>query len=622
MHAADAFALSLRDDLLAGAVQGGLLVLAVWLACHGPAVLGLRGRVAGRIPPAVQAWLWWLACARLIVALLPIPAVSLPFLPADTGAVISGMPVSTSPAAIAIAQVPERRPAGEVAGPAPAPVSWVTALLALWFVGIALHAARVGGEYVHVRRIVRRSAPASVESTRAANRVAARFGMVRVPEVRSSADIATPQTLGVRRPIVLLPADADAALSSSERAMVLAHELMHVRRRDVALGWVPAVAERLFFFHPLARLAAREYLVAREAACDAGAIEALGIAPARYGEMLVAIGVHRPVASFAASSGAWSSSSLKRRLEMLQYSRRQRVSTFARWSFAVAACACLMPFQLVARPAGWESPGPSMEMTKEMAPQTTRAVGPPPAASAPARTATAVQSAETDPALAVTYKTRQITFSGNAVSGAAAAAAMPPLERRAAAGVDAPERNVAAGLQARFDAQDTAAAAEAGRRREAEMSAMLERLARRVEGLPQGHADRARAEAEVEGLRRALSELQSDDVHRAIRETVEAASREAAAAQQVERELGPEIERALEALARETNGLVEERAELELERQREMKLRTDEATAELSRSRDELLRQIAQLKTDQEALRRQQQELQRELERLRAEMKK
>ena len=34
---------------------------------------------------------------------------------------------------------------------------------------------------------------------------------------------------------------------------------------------------------------------------------------------------------------------------MLQHARRQRLSTFARWSFAAAACACLMPFQLVAR---------------------------------------------------------------------------------------------------------------------------------------------------------------------------------------------------------------------------------------------------------------------------------
>lgn len=34
---------------------------------------------------------------------------------------------------------------------------------------------------------------------------------------------------------------------------------------------------------------------------------------------------------------------------MLQHARRQRLSTFARWSFAAAACACLVPFQLVAR---------------------------------------------------------------------------------------------------------------------------------------------------------------------------------------------------------------------------------------------------------------------------------
>ena len=35
--------------------------------------------------------------------------------------------------------------------------------------------------------------------------------------------------------------------------MALAHELMHVRRRDVLLGCLPALAERLYFFHPLVR---------------------------------------------------------------------------------------------------------------------------------------------------------------------------------------------------------------------------------------------------------------------------------------------------------------------------------------------------------------------------------
>ena len=75
--------------------------------------------------------------------------------------------------------------------------------------------------------------------------------------------------------------------------MALAHELMHVRRRDVLLGCIPALAERLYFFHPLARLAAREYVIAREAACDAAVVRALDVPADDYGRLLLRLGVTR-----------------------------------------------------------------------------------------------------------------------------------------------------------------------------------------------------------------------------------------------------------------------------------------------------------------------------------------
>lgn len=567
MDAVDALAVAMGSRLMAGAIQGGLLVVAGWLLC----------RCVPRIAPSLQAWVWWLACLRLLAGLLPIPAMPLPVLPPPAAAVRVAPPVTISESIPARAIAPA--PAAAIPAASPAPVSWITLLMALWALAVVLHAARLLVEYVRVRRVVRDSTPASDASRHLAASVAARLGMASVPEIRSSTCVTAPQTLGAKRPIVVLPADADAALPESERAMVLAHELMHVRRRDVALGWVPAIAERLFFFHPLARVAAREYLIAREAACDAGAIEALGIAPARYGEMLVAIGLHRRT-SFAAASGAWSSSSLKRRLEMLQYARRRRVSPVARWSFAIAASVCLMPFQLVARPAAQEGP-------------------------------------------------RGVQARGQNVVGG--------LQERevVAAGRD-PRPVVAAGLQARPNAQDTAAAREVERRR-AETVAMLETLTRRLEGLPDGHPDRARGEAELEGMRRALSELQSDDVRRTFRETV-------AAAEQLSEAYRREIEQALETLQSETGSRavaekMAEAARLEEEIARAARSAQIEALGrmlpaqaaaadaqtegflrmqaeQLRKALQTLEQQLDQLRRQQEQLREDQRTLQQALERL------
>ena len=73
--------------------------------------------------------------------------------------------------------------------------------------------------------------------------------------------------------------------------MAICHELVHLRRGDLWLGCVPALAERLFFFHPLAHVAAREDPLAREAACDAAVLRAMDATPQDYGRLLLALGV-------------------------------------------------------------------------------------------------------------------------------------------------------------------------------------------------------------------------------------------------------------------------------------------------------------------------------------------
>ena len=132
------------------------------------------------------------------------------------------------------------------------------------------------------------------------DRLAGALGLRRTPAVRVSDEIETPQVFGLFRPTVLLPEAALTALTPRERAMTLCHELAHVRRLDFAFAWAPAVMERLLFFHPGARLAAREYAFAREAACDADVLQHLGEAPRDYGRLLLRLGVTRRPAALAA----------------------------------------------------------------------------------------------------------------------------------------------------------------------------------------------------------------------------------------------------------------------------------------------------------------------------------
>ena len=160
---------------------------------------------------------------------------------------------------------------------------------------------------------------------------------------------------GLMRPTVILPSRRWSSLTALQQEMAICHELVHVRRRDLWLGLVPSLAERLFFFHPLAHLAAREYVVAREAACDAAVLRALDAEPRDYGRLLVTLGVAPLPGGISASGAAHSFSSLKRRIGMLDHGSPSLAVRLAGWELAAVAVVALVPLTLVERPSAAEA---------------------------------------------------------------------------------------------------------------------------------------------------------------------------------------------------------------------------------------------------------------------------
>jgi TonB family protein len=79
--------------------------------------------------------------------------------------------------------------------------------------------------------------------------------------------VATPATVGLTRPLILVPSRLLALPERVQRA-VLTHELVHVRRRD----WLHTIGEELWcallWFHPAARAVAMRLSLARETIVD------------------------------------------------------------------------------------------------------------------------------------------------------------------------------------------------------------------------------------------------------------------------------------------------------------------------------------------------------------------
>ncbi|WP_267968562.1 M56 family metallopeptidase [Myxococcus stipitatus] len=394
---------------------------ASWQGALGAVLAWGLTRCWPRMPASLRAGLWWLVALKFVVALVGPRPVALPLLPStrETGErptlAVASAPEGMRPLVVTVAPEGTRplvataapegtRPLVATAAGAPAardsarasaqardvsPLARLRAIPRETWMGwcfLALSGAWLMGVLWRVRehlrgftrmRALRRQArvlehPALEMEMRALARAA---GLRRVPGLLVSDAAPSPLATGLARPVVVLPSKAVRRLPVEGLRMALAHEVAHLRRGDLWLGWVPALAEALLFFHPLARRVAREYALAREEACDAEALRLTGAEPADYGELLLVFGVARPHGTAAALGASDHVHVLHRRLSMLEHvdvvsppSRR-----WLKVALSALGLAALVPYQVVARPSEGDSRSAAAPSAKPEAPRSTKA---------------------------------------------------------------------------------------------------------------------------------------------------------------------------------------------------------------------------------------------------------
>lgn len=313
------------------------------------AAVGAACRCLPRLPAAVRAWLWWLACAKMLLGFCLVAPINLPLLPAPAPAVRAASAVTALPRLPATPMLPQSvstaapsaAEAEAMVAAAPSAPHWPLLVFALWIAGVAASLGVALRQSFALKRLQRGGFPAVLPNIDL-DAVARQMGLRRTPRVRTGPHVQTPCVSGWLRPVILLPDNLDGTLTPTELRLTLAHEMAHLKRGDLPLAVVPLLARTLFFFHPLAWWASAEWAAAREEACDALALSATCLPPAEYGRLLLKLA--SPTASPPALGFSPGYHTLRRRLVSLSSARLAP----GRARLLVLALPLLLPWRLSA----------------------------------------------------------------------------------------------------------------------------------------------------------------------------------------------------------------------------------------------------------------------------------
>jgi len=234
-------------------------------------------------------------------------------------------------------------------------VSPAAALFSAWIAGCGLFSLLTLWRFVRLRRLVGQARP--VQSGALFDLFRRCRERIPVPRgVRCSlwlADVfSSPAVVGILRVRVLLPSRLVSTLTQEELEPLILHELVHVKRWDVAVSWLQVFLQILHWHHPAVWLANRRIRCVREEACDDGVLAVTGRKHTEYGSSLVKVletSCGRPSLSIGLLGVGESYGTLRHRLTRIMDSKRRVVS---RLSFLSFLAICLLgAILLPARPS-------------------------------------------------------------------------------------------------------------------------------------------------------------------------------------------------------------------------------------------------------------------------------
>lgn len=282
---------------------------------------------------SAQRWLRWPAVARVLWVLVLVKLVTPPLV---------SVPLEQSPGPLAcslgtcgcdhhsLAQTVVR----DV-------LPW--ALLGVWATGAGTTAAVTWRRWARFRWLTAHADPAPKEWLALAARLTSELSLRHPPEVLAVSGRMPPLVVpGWRRPRVLLPTALLGRLNAPQKAALLLHELIHVKRGDHLVRLLEFAVGVAYWWLPGVGLIGRRLRACEEACCDAAVVDYLPQARRDYARLLLDVIDFTDVREAAPVTAMSAADDLEARLRaILDPGRGPRRTRLGGAVAAVLACAVL-----------------------------------------------------------------------------------------------------------------------------------------------------------------------------------------------------------------------------------------------------------------------------------------
>ena len=142
-------------------------------------------------------------------------------------------------------------------------------VFAIWAVVALSMALFIVLRYRTFKRAVLRDVKPVDDTVQAmADAQAEKLGLHRAFRLCATPHLSIPAVFCLREPVVLLPETLLQTLPRKQLANLIGHELAHLKRRDIEIGWFVSMLICLYWFHPAVWLANLYLRREREMACD------------------------------------------------------------------------------------------------------------------------------------------------------------------------------------------------------------------------------------------------------------------------------------------------------------------------------------------------------------------